>query len=473
MGLMQLMVQLGLNATGYETGLKRADSAGRQFGNALSREIGGKIATAFSFVAVQQAVSQTVEYGSKVQDLANRLGISTDAVQQWDYALKQNGGSIESAAGFFEKLAISRDKALKGSGAQIAAFEKLGVTLNQLKSSRVEDVAAVIAKAFESGDPQALIGPLKEVGGKGAGEMVAAFVDGLGDALKDAPLISAADIESLDRAADALDRLKAEGQSTIAPIIADLADAALTAIDVARKLLSIPVGFLMGAVESYKQAWSEEGMLGLAKNFMGGFIGGGVVKGGFEGAKEAWDAVDEQQKERDRAAEERKARLAKGHGKSPLEETEDKQNKAAEKEAEAVRRIHADVAEIQRKAAMQSMTATEKRAALEQHIAKLRAEADLGASAGGWTERDIAEQERTIAQRETELAGIKEDKKESRRDVMKSAGSKPALIDIGNYLTGGDPNRVVHEKLDVLHMDLQQLIKKEGPAASGITFPES
>src|SRR5207248_7000291 len=70
--------------------------------------------------------------------LALRLGISTDAVQQLDFALKQNGSSIEAATKFFEKLAISRDKALgggEGAAAKIEDFRKLGISLEQLKTS--------------------------------------------------------------------------------------------------------------------------------------------------------------------------------------------------------------------------------------------------------------------------------------------------------------------------------------------------
>src|SRR5436190_12893664 len=202
MGLMQLLVRLGLDATGYETGLKKAQSSAAGFGQDLKSHIGGKIKQAFSLESIEENIRRTFEYGCKVQDLSQRLGISTDAVQQWDYAMQQNGGSIESVAGFFEKLAVAREKALKGNSQAIDGFRKLGVSMDQLRTGRLEDIATTISRAFEQGDPQQLIAPLREVGGKAAGELIPAFRDGLAAALSEAPLISPKDIEALDRAGD-------------------------------------------------------------------------------------------------------------------------------------------------------------------------------------------------------------------------------------------------------------------------------
>src|SRR5436190_21927059 len=283
MGLMQLLVRLGLDATSYESGLKRAQSSARSFGSTLSSEVGGKIASVFGAAAIAEGIRHTIEYGGQIQDLANRLGISTTAVQQWDYALKQNGSSIEAASKFFEKLVVSRAKALEGNGDALNAFRQLGISPGQLKGQRVEGIAAAIAEAFKTGDPQALIAPLREVGGKSAGELVSAFRDGLSDALKEAPLISPEDVASLDRAGDALGKLKAEAMSSFAPGVAALADGALAMLDAAKMVLAVPVGALKGIVDSFP---GLNHPLDIVK-----WWAGGNLKAGYEGAKEAVDAV--------------------------------------------------------------------------------------------------------------------------------------------------------------------------------------
>ena len=78
--------------------------------------------------------------------------------------------------------------------------------------------------------------------------------------------------------------------------------------------------------------------------------------------------------------------------------------------------------------------------------------------------------EKTIASREADKKKITDKKHEL---SLTSAAS--SAIDIGNFLgVSGDPNRVVNDKLEVLHQDLQRLIgvsKNSGPA--GVTFPGS
>ncbi len=254
-----LIATLGANIAPFVTSLDeaqgRAKKSGEGIGSAFGNELSGKLAGLFTVGAIEEIIRRTVEYGSKVNDLAARLGISTDAVQQWDFALKQSGSSIDAAAGFFEKLAVNRDKALKGSESQIAAFQKLGISLDQLKKSRVEDIAAVIAKGFENGDPQQLIGALREVGGKAAGELIPAFREGLAGALKTAPLISAEDIAALDRAEDSFTRMKATLTSMTAGPISEMA----------QKLEESAEGWkLMAAVASGYRTGGTGGAIGAA-----------------------------------------------------------------------------------------------------------------------------------------------------------------------------------------------------------------
>jgi hypothetical protein len=188
--LPSLMAILGLDASRFKAGLDsargQAASAGKLIGSSLGHHVMGTIGGVASVGALEEVVKHTIKYGEEVSILSQRLGLSTDAVQAWDYALKLNGTSLEAQAKTFEKLAISRKKAMEGDEKQIASFRALGVTIDDLKNKRLEDIALQIAEAFQSGDPQKLIADLREVGGRGAGEMVAAFRDGLADLVKEA-----------------------------------------------------------------------------------------------------------------------------------------------------------------------------------------------------------------------------------------------------------------------------------------------
>src|SRR5439155_19456682 len=113
MGLMQLMVQLGLNATAYETGLKRADSAAKKFGNELSHELSGKIASAFSFVAIEEGIRKTVEWGDKLKNISIRTGIPVEELQKLEYAANITKTTIDALLKPVKKLAKNQATATK------------------------------------------------------------------------------------------------------------------------------------------------------------------------------------------------------------------------------------------------------------------------------------------------------------------------------------------------------------------------
>jgi hypothetical protein len=386
---------------------EKGEGIGSAFGEELTSKLGGLVGAA----ALEETFRKTVEYGAHVQDLANRLGISTTAIQQWDYALKQNGGSIDAASKFFEKLAMSRDKALAGKDEMISAFQRLGVSLDQLKGDRLEDIARVIARKFEEGDPQELIGMLRAVGGKGAGEMVATFRAGFDELAKEATIIKPEDIAQLKEADDRWKQLMNEMRTSLAPTIAAVAGFALKTIDIARTLLGAAVGALMGAVETLRDV-SAYDLLNPAA------LAGKLAKGMSAGAIEGVQAVIEANERRDKAAEERQARLAKTH----VTNLEDDESKAAKRKEEAeherIQRIHEQTAEIRRKSDLDGLDATQKRAALEQQIAALKKEYEQSIGFGDASATDLAEQEKAIAEREAELkrAQLAEDKEQEKRD---------------------------------------------------------
>lgn len=223
-----LMASFGMNIAPMQSELNKAEAhaakTGQHVKESLTQHVGGEVglglieglgvitAIAAAVAATVEGMFSAIEYGSKINDLSERLGISTDAVQEWDYALKQTGTSIDSAVGFFEKLAVAKLKAIRGDETAIANFKKLGVAMEDLKSKRIEDIAAQISGAFRDGDPQILIAPLRVVGGRGAGEMVAAFTEGFAELKSQAhqfgQVMDEETVGKMDEIGDAIERLK-------------------------------------------------------------------------------------------------------------------------------------------------------------------------------------------------------------------------------------------------------------------------
>jgi hypothetical protein len=220
--VLSLKAFLGLDASGYELGMKRAMASAQKFRNDFNKAANGKVANFLTAAGVAQVIRKTMEFAGEVNDLSNRLDVSTDAIQKWKYAAGQAGATIDHVAGFFEQLAVSREKALGGDESAMDAFRKLGVSRGDLQSLRLEDLGKQIGNTIKSGDAQKLVASLKEVGGKGATALIATFKAGIDEAFADAPVIKPEYIIELDAIGDRLGTLRDEFIATIGPAIAEL-----------------------------------------------------------------------------------------------------------------------------------------------------------------------------------------------------------------------------------------------------------
>lgn len=117
----------------------------------LSKDLGGKlkgacVAVGAGFSAVVAGasvlVNKTMEAGDRIDKMSQKIGLSRQAFQEWDYIMSQNGGNVESLQMGYKTLATQMDGVRKGSKDSTAVFQKLGVAVRdnsgQLRSQ--EDV---------------------------------------------------------------------------------------------------------------------------------------------------------------------------------------------------------------------------------------------------------------------------------------------------------------------------------------------
>lgn len=106
--ILQLTAKLGIDGRGFKAGLKEGEVAANRFaGNLKSR-----IAAAFSVAAVAAYAKVTAAYASKIHDMAQAHRVSTERLQEFDYAAQQNGTSLEKLVDVQKKLAKARADAL-------------------------------------------------------------------------------------------------------------------------------------------------------------------------------------------------------------------------------------------------------------------------------------------------------------------------------------------------------------------------
>ena len=81
----------------------------------------------------------TAAAGDTIDKLSQKLGLSAEAYQEWDYVLSQSGVNIESAGMGFKTLTNQIDSAKKGSKEAQERFAKLGISMGDInKLSREE-----------------------------------------------------------------------------------------------------------------------------------------------------------------------------------------------------------------------------------------------------------------------------------------------------------------------------------------------
>lgn len=186
MSWLSLVAQLGININPFTQGLMKAKAEASTFGTSVAGSLKGKLAGAFTIGAAVAAGKSAMDFAGHIKDLSDRLDVSTDTLQEWNFAATQTGANADNVAQFFEHIAASQDKALEGNEEAIANFKKFGVTIKDLENMRVEGIGKKIAAAVHGGDIQQLSGSLKELGGKSATMLAAAFKGGMEDMARDA-----------------------------------------------------------------------------------------------------------------------------------------------------------------------------------------------------------------------------------------------------------------------------------------------
>lgn len=439
-----LMATLGLDAAPFRRAWTQSKSDITKMGGDIKSGIGDAFKQSLPFtnisgavMALGDAAKKAVEFGGRMTDLSKRLGISTDAIQEWDLALKLNGSTIESAAGFFEKLAVARQKALAGSDKEIESFKKLGVSMDDLKNKRVEDIAGQIAQKFASGgDPQKLIASLRDVGGKGAGDMIASFSD-LKDIMGQVPIASAADIAILDEAGDKwtklTQKLEVFGAQIFSSVI-HVTDVLTQATSVATNtILNLVVGFISGFAGTIQEAAKNvfKGDLSLLTKPLG-VLGKAFGAGSQEAGGTLSVYLDKL------VSEENAARNKGGKKFTPLGD-EEITNKDAEKTAAEILRIKRETQRVEIETALAAMTAGQRAKALAEGIAALKS--DIAKTPEGKEraemERELArmEQKQGAAERQAEREDESDDKK--KRAKMAKSEHKTELTEaqkLGAYV---------------------------------------
>lgn len=218
---LKLVGEISLDGSGFKRGLQGVQSG--------LDSIKGQLAAAFSVGAITALAKKTIEYAGHLTDLADRLKVSTDYLQEMQYVVKQNGASVEDLTATFEKLGEARINALRGDVKAQQNFASLGVSMGDLQTKGTQGILDTIAGTFKQlGNNDVIKTAFKEIGGKGAGVLVPAFIDGIDEGrqkARDAGVVMSAEAAmQLDAIGDKFDAIGIQLMTGIAPAILVFAD---------------------------------------------------------------------------------------------------------------------------------------------------------------------------------------------------------------------------------------------------------
>lgn len=223
--------------------LDAIERRGFQMGQSLKKGFdlakGAAIAFAGSMAAdkIMQAITTGLEYASSLGEVAQQLGVTTDALQEYRYAATQVGLSAEEMDQALSQLTRRAGEAASGTKAQAEAFEKLGISVKDANGALVPtgELIPMIADAISRiEDPAARAAIEMDLFGR-AGQKLepllaggSAAVNQLRDAAHELGIVLSEDqIQRADDTADKLAAVKTVLEANIASAVANNSGAIL------------------------------------------------------------------------------------------------------------------------------------------------------------------------------------------------------------------------------------------------------
>ena len=182
------------------------------------------LAPALGVAAVAAFAKSALDGAGAINDLSERLGVSTDTVQRWKYAAEQTGATIEDVTGGMAHLSKA---VTEGSPAAAEAFGRIGLSIDQVRSMKPDELMNTVADAIgKIPDPTQRAAVAMELLGRGGTTLLPAMVEGfteLGDqAERTGNVMSEGTIKAADALGDSITSLIGSGKTLIVLFLAPM-----------------------------------------------------------------------------------------------------------------------------------------------------------------------------------------------------------------------------------------------------------
>lgn len=154
MNIFDLAAKITLDSSEYEQGLDNAEKKSSSFGSKVKTALstGAKVGVAAigalttGTIALGTAIvgqtGKVASYGDNIDKMSQKMGLSAEAYQEWDFIMQHNGTTIESLKTGMKTLATAVE-----SGND--AFGRLGITEEQIASMNNEELFSTVIKQLQ------------------------------------------------------------------------------------------------------------------------------------------------------------------------------------------------------------------------------------------------------------------------------------------------------------------------------------
>lgn len=167
--------------------------------------LGAQFAAIFSVGMISRFAWSTMQWAGRMTDLAARTGIAVEELQRMEAAAKETGVELDSMVKAYQMIEAKRFAALRGDRNAMGSFAGFGISGSDLQNKSGKELFDSIARVLqETKNPEALIGPLRDVFGRQGPELIEAFATYTGKSMESLTVMSSETAAALDDAGDKL-----------------------------------------------------------------------------------------------------------------------------------------------------------------------------------------------------------------------------------------------------------------------------
>jgi len=212
------------------TGLQTATSKTTMLGSAMGsvKTIAAGFLAGFTVdrvvTGLANAVSSTIAWGGALTDMAAKTGVSTTALQRWEFAAKQGGNTLEQVVKASGELS---KRLTDGQGSTVAALERLGLNLDTLRQmspeQQFDEVAAALARTSDQGTRASASMALLGDSGRELLPTLTADMKALGDeAERLGVIVDEQTLQAMDDLGDSWEKAKDAGRGLLAEVLSPM-----------------------------------------------------------------------------------------------------------------------------------------------------------------------------------------------------------------------------------------------------------